>query len=734
MPTASEDDRSHASLWSLLNRPHRPEPDTMRVGCGALFIVYAVIVVLRSQEPGPAFLELRVGMLLYAALGVWLAGRVSWRVQRLYTACLALVLPLQAAYVSAALGNDLGDVAFTALALFASLIFVQTARDLILIDLCLIAGYALILATAPTPALPIARVAVTLGAVLVTASVVVLRTLVYRARLAESVARLEGALADRAAWQSRYEAATAASGQVLYDWEPAIDRIRWGGACEQILGYAEHELDGSLRQWSAMIHPDDVARFDEEIASVLERRRPFRLRYRVRRKGGATIVVDDTGHFVFGERGEIVRMVGFVADVTERSAVELARDEEAAISAALARVGRELISSLETPVVMDRLCRVTAEVLGCDFSQTWIRQPEQSAHVALACHGLSADEWEHLRLLRFTADPANALLVRLAVESVVEVLPTTPMYPVAASLLSHFGFGATYFIALRRGEVMVGVHLVGYRGTSGSFTERQRRIAFGIGQLASMGLTNARLVEELERASNLKSEFVSTMSHELRTPLNVILGYADMLADEALSASQQLLVSRVRCSSIELLEMIEATLDLNRIAAGKDVPTFERLSLAALWAELATEFEALPRKDPIALRWEPPGDVWMCTDRRKLKMILKNLVANAIKFTAAGEVVAACAMSEAENGLVFTVRDTGIGIPAEHLASIFDMFRQVDSSDARSYSGVGLGLYIVRQLATQLGGSVEVESEQGKGSTFRVRLPLAPRGDRRIAA
>jgi len=80
MPTASEDDRSHASLWSLLNRPHRPEPDTMRVGCGALFIVYAVIVVLRSQEPGPAFLELRVGMLLYAALGVWLAGRVSWRV------------------------------------------------------------------------------------------------------------------------------------------------------------------------------------------------------------------------------------------------------------------------------------------------------------------------------------------------------------------------------------------------------------------------------------------------------------------------------------------------------------------------------------------------------------------------------------------------------------------------------------------------------------------------------
>lgn len=734
MPIASADDTSHASLWRLLNRPHRPEPDTMRLGCAALFVVYGIIVVMRSQATDGVFLGFRVGMLLYAALGIWLAGRASWQVQRWYTACLALILPLQASYISAALGNHLGDVAFTALAIFTPLLFVQTARDLIVVDLCLAIGNALILATAPAPAIPRATLAVTLGAVLVTASVIALRTLVYRARLAESVARLEGALADRAAWQSRYEAATAASGQVLYDWEPSTDVIRWGGACEQILGYAEHELDGGLRQWNAMIHPDDVARFDEEIASVLARRVPFRLRYRVRRKDGATIVVEDTGHLVFGEHGEIVRMVGFVADVTERSSAELARDEEAAISAALARVGRELISSLETPVVMDRLCRVTAEVLGCDFSQTWIRQPEQTAHVALASFGLSEDEWEHLRLLRFTADPANALLARLREESVVEVRPTTPTYPVAASLLSHYGFGATYFIALRRGDEMVGVHLVGYRGAAASFSGRQRRIALGIGQLASMGLTNARLVEELERASNLKSEFVSTMSHELRTPLNVILGYADMLADEALSASQQLIVSRVRCSSIELLEMIEATLDLNRIAAGKDVPMFERLSLAALWCELATEFEALPREDPIDLRWEPPGDVWMCTDRRKLKMILKNLVGNAIKFTSEGEVVASCAISESDDGLVFTVRDTGIGIPTEHLASIFDMFRQVDSSDARSYSGVGLGLYIVRQLATQLGGSVEVESEHGRGSTFRVRLPLAPRGDRRIAA
>ena len=164
---------------------------------------------------------------------------------------------------------------------------------------------------------------------------------------------------------------------------------------------------------------------------------------------------------------------------------------------------------------------------------------------------------------------------------------------------------------------------------------------------------------------------------------------------------------------------------MSRLAARKDPPQIEPLTLADLWRDPRAEFDALPRIGA-ELRWEPVGSLVVQTDRRKLKVIVKNLVGNARKFTPAGEIEIRC--TRGRDGAEITVRDTGIGIPAEQLPHIFDMFRQVDSSDARSYGGAGLGLYIVRQLVEQLGASIAVESEPGRGSTFTVRLPVPTAG------
>jgi signal transduction histidine kinase len=297
-----------------------------------------------------------------------------------------------------------------------------------------------------------------------------------------------------------------------------------------------------------------------------------------------------------------------------------------------------------------------------------------------------------------------------------------------ADLLPANGYTLALFIALRRGAEIVGVLAAACLGRLEPFTPAQERIAGGIGRLASMALTNARLFEELGRASRLKSEFVSTMSHELRTPLNVILGYNDMLADDLAPAERTRALAHVRQAALDLLEMIEATLDLNRIALGKDVPRLAPVSLQQLWDELRAEFAALPRHAETVLRWEPVGGIELCTDRRKLRTILKNVVDNALKFTTAGEVTVSAQRSADTCTLV--VRDTGIGIAPEHLPLIFEMFRQVDSSDRRSYAGVGLGLYIVRRLLDQIGGKIDVESERGRGSTFRITLPVAPPPER----
>jgi signal transduction histidine kinase len=128
----------------------------------------------------------------------------------------------------------------------------------------------------------------------------------------------------------------------------------------------------------------------------------------------------------------------------------------------------------------------------------------------------------------------------------------------------------------------------------------------------------------------------------------------------------------------------------------------------------------------VELSWQVAPRTLLRTDRRKLKTIVKNLVGNALKFSPGGRVAVAAALGA--ESCAITVRDTGIGIPAEHLPHVFEMFRQVDSTDRRAYGGVGLGLHIVQRLVTQLGGQIEVESRPGHGSTFTVRLPRAAEG------
>jgi signal transduction histidine kinase len=407
----------------------------------------------------------------------------------------------------------------------------------------------------------------------------------------------------------------------------------------------------------------------------------------------------------------------------ERRSAEQRLAAESRVSAALARVGEEMIRTESTSGVLGQLCGLVAELLSCDETALTLYDPGDDVFSVQASFGHRPADLAIVQGLRIPGRVMQPLIDRFPHEGVVEFDDRMPRPKQLRTLRDRHGNPRSVFAPLRRGGEVIGIISAHYRDGKVPFTDAQKRILLGTAQLASLALQNVRLLDELREANRIKSDFVSTMSHELRTPVSVILGYTEMLADSETPSERQEILDRVRRSARELLEMVEDTLSLSRLEAGADPPAVEAVDVPQLFGELAAEFAAVAPLDQVALRWEGPDSLVVTSDRRKLRTILKNLVGNALKFTVRGEVVLSC--SRDGDVVRFVVRDTGIGIAPQHLPIIFDMFRQVDSSDARSYRGAGLGLHIVQRLVRQLGGEITVTSEVGRGSAFTFTVPVA---------
>jgi signal transduction histidine kinase/ActR/RegA family two-component response regulator len=255
-----------------------------------------------------------------------------------------------------------------------------------------------------------------------------------------------------------------------------------------------------------------------------------------------------------------------------------------------------------------------------------------------------------------------------------------------------------------------------------------------LGKLAEREEDLKAAMRELEQARDaanaanvLKTQFLANMSHEIRTPLNGVLAMAEVMAMGELDAVQRDRLQIIRQSGGLLLAVLNDVLDLSKIEAGKLTLVEEPFELEPMVRPVVESFSVMAKSKGLDFRIEVDAEAagWWKGDPDRLRQIIGNLLSNAVKFTPQGAVSARIGVSPERGALRVTVADTGVGIAPEKLPTLFEKFTQADNSATRRFGGTGLGLAICRELTQMMGGSINVESREGHGSTFVVELPLA---------
>ena len=268
-----------------------------------------------------------------------------------------------------------------------------------------------------------------------------------------------------------------------------------------------------------------------------------------------------------------------------------------------------------------------------------------------------------------------------------------------------------------------GGELVGFAKVTRDLTERKLA--------EERARDDARRIAEIEAANRAKTEFLTSMSHELRTPLNAIAGYTDLLllgVHGDLTDDQRRDAERIRLSQRHLLGIINDLLNFSRVEAGRVSYRIETVQAIGIVDTVLPMILPQTTAKHIALRVVPPAaPLSMSADRTKAEQVLLNLLSNAVKFTDSGGTITVRAERRGQR-VEISVTDTGVGIPAEDLESIFEPFVQVGRSLTTAHEGTGLGLSISRDLARAMGGDLTVVSSPGAGSTFTFSLP-APSGE-----
>jgi PAS domain S-box-containing protein len=492
-----------------------------------------------------------------------------------------------------------------------------------------------------------------------------------------------------------------------------------------LTGQDTDELRGD--GWLNAVHPDDRQAMEQRWRESLAAGEPYGAEFRVRHRDGsyrwyrsrAVPIRDD---------GEIVEWVGVLDDIHEEHG---RRERHAAVDNALAVLGTSLDYEWNLAAVTRLLVPALADYCSVDLvDAAGDTRRVSSTHVDPEKELVLRDMWARYPHHRddqgapqviATGEPVlNAHVER---EAVMRYARTSEHAAMLEALMPH-SFLCVPMSA--RGQVFGALSLV-YSTSDRVYGPAEQAAVEQVAARAAAAIENARLYAHAQSASRAKSDFLATMSHELRTPLNAIAGYADLMTMGVrgpITEEQRRDLGRIRQNQQHLLEIITDILNFSRIEAGRTRYLLQTVRIADVLERMEAMIEPLARARTLTYVYVPPSpDLTVTADREKLEQVLINLLSNAVKFTPSGGRVTLSTTFD-EHRVRIHVNDTGVGIAASQLTTIFEPFVQLEPTFTRTSEGTGLGLAISRELTRGMGGELLAESEPGKGSLFTVVLPL----------
>jgi PAS domain S-box-containing protein len=473
----------------------------------------------------------------------------------------------------------------------------------------------------------------------------------------------------------------------------------WNQAAERMFGYREEEVIG--KHISILIPKDRLNEEDMIINCIRQGQRVQHFRTIRLKKDGQSLPISLTVSPVKGMDGTIIGASKIARDISDQVRAETETKQHMENLELLISVGKTISEKLDLESILQKLTDITTRLTGAELGAFFYNMIDDMGESRLL-FTLSGAPWESFEKFGITLD-TTIFQKTFSGEGILRSDNTLAVPVISPS-----------------GEVIGGLFFAHHQ--PGMFTEEHEKLLTGIASQAAVAIENAKLYEEVKTLNTRKDEFIGVAGHELKTPITTIKGYLQLLEDQSPEGLTKDFIEKALRQVNKLNRLITDLLDVTRIHAGKLDYTISRCSLIDLVKECVETVSQIHTSYVIESRL-PDDDLLVMADATKIEQVLINFLINAIKYSPGQNKIVVQVTRESGQAVV-SVHDLGMGIPKQHLNNIFNQYYRVSNSQ-HVIGGLGIGLYISKEIIDRHHGSMWVESEEGKGSTFYFALPLA---------